>query len=88
LAQSGPPTSFRHGPAAAQTHGRQPTGSATEYRADGDLTRGCTAALGAVLEALGRPEDPGTHWQRQHDALEEGCRQLIAADERHSYNAR
>jgi hypothetical protein len=41
---------------------------------DGDLTAGCAAALGAVLEALGKkagPEDTRTKRQRDHDALEE-----------------
>jgi hypothetical protein len=49
---------------------------------DGDLTPACAAALGAVLDALGKPagpEDLRTKWQRRHDALEEGCRRLIAA---------
>jgi hypothetical protein len=48
---------------------------------DGDLTPGCAAALGAVLEALGKkvgPEDTRTRRQRYHDALEEACRRLIA----------
>ena len=47
----------------------------------GDLTPQCTAALGAVLDALGKragPEDLRTVWQRRHDALEEMCRRLIA----------
>jgi hypothetical protein len=51
-------------------------------RAEGDLTSGCAAALGAVLEALGKkvgPEDTRTSWQRRHDALEEACRRLIRA---------
>jgi hypothetical protein len=51
-------------------------------RAEGDLTAGCAAALGAVLEALGKkagPEDTRTRWQRRHDALEEACRRLIRA---------
>ncbi len=51
-------------------------------RAEGDLTPGCAAALGAVLEALGKkagPEDTRTRWQRRHDALEEACRRLIRA---------
>jgi hypothetical protein len=51
-------------------------------RADGDLTPGCAAALGAVLEALGKkagPEDTRNCWQRRHDALEEACRRLIRA---------
>jgi hypothetical protein len=49
---------------------------------DGDLTPGCAAALGAVLDALGKragPEDLRTKGQRHHDALEEACRRLIAA---------
>jgi len=48
----------------------------------GDLTPGCAAAVGAVLEALGKPagpEDLRTVTQRRHDALEEACRRLIAA---------
>ena len=48
----------------------------------GDLTAQCTAALSAVLDALGKkagPEDLRTVWQRRHDALEEACRRLIAA---------
>jgi hypothetical protein len=34
------------------------------------------------LEALGKPagpEDLRSKWQRQHDALEEACRRLLAA---------
>ena len=49
---------------------------------DGDLTPGCAAALGAVLEALGKkagPEDTRTKRQRHHDALEEACRRLVAS---------
>jgi len=49
---------------------------------DGDLTPGCAAALGAVLEALGKkagPEDTRTRRQRRHDALEEACRRLVAS---------
>ena len=51
-------------------------------RLDGDLTPGCSAALSAVLESLGKkagPEDTRTKRQRNHDALEEACRRLIAA---------
>ena len=51
-------------------------------RVTGDLTPGCTAALSAVLEALGKkagPEDVRTAAQRRHDALEEACRRLVAA---------
>lgn len=51
-------------------------------RVDGDLTPGCTAALSAVLEALGKkagPEDVRTATQRRHDALEEACRRLLAS---------
>ena len=49
---------------------------------NGNLTPQCTAALGAVLDALGKragPEDLRTVWQRRHDALEEMCRRLIAS---------
>jgi hypothetical protein len=49
---------------------------------NGDLTPQCAAALAAVLEALGKragPEDLRSKWQRDHDALEEACRRLIAA---------
>jgi Domain of unknown function (DUF222) len=48
----------------------------------GDLTPQCSAALSAVLEALGKragPEDLRSKAQRQHDALEEAMRRLIAA---------
>ena len=51
-------------------------------RLTGDLTAGCSAALDAVLEALGKragPEDLRTAPQRRHDALEEACRRLIAS---------
>src|ERR1035438_5379068 len=51
-------------------------------RVAGDLTPGCTAALSAVLESLGKkagPEDARTAAQRRHDALEEACRRLVAA---------
>jgi hypothetical protein len=49
---------------------------------NGDLTPQCSAALAAVLEALGKkagPEETRTRRQRAHDALEEACRKLIAA---------
>jgi hypothetical protein len=49
---------------------------------NGDLTPQCAAALAAVLEALGKragPEDLRSKWQRDHDALEEACRRLIAS---------
>lgn len=49
---------------------------------DGDLTPECTAALRAVLDALGTragPEDIRTPGQRDHDALEDMCRRLIAS---------
>ncbi len=49
---------------------------------EGDLTPQCTAALSAVLDALGRragPEDLRSPRQRRHDALEEACRRLLAA---------
>jgi hypothetical protein len=51
-------------------------------RLDGDLTSACTAALAAVIEALGQkagPEDTRTARQRHHDALEEACTRLIAS---------
>jgi uncharacterized protein DUF222 len=47
-----------------------------------DLTPQCAAALGAVLERLGKkagPEDTRTAAQRRHDALEDACRRLVAA---------
>jgi hypothetical protein len=43
----------------------------------GDLTARCSAALAAVLDALGKragPEDIRSPAQRRHDALEEACR--------------
>jgi uncharacterized protein DUF222 len=49
-------------------------------RLTGDLAPGCSAALSAVLEALGKragSEDLRTAVQRRHDALEEACRRLI-----------
>jgi hypothetical protein len=51
-------------------------------RLTGDLTAGCSAALSAVLEALGKragPEDIRSAAQRRHDALEEACRRLAAS---------
>jgi Domain of unknown function (DUF222)/HNH endonuclease len=51
-------------------------------RLAGDLTPQAAAALRAVLDALGKragPEDLRTRGQRDHDALEEACRRLIAA---------
>ena len=51
-------------------------------RVAGDLTPACSAALDAVLDALGKragPEDIRTHAQRRHDALEQACNRLIAA---------
>ena len=51
-------------------------------RLRGDLTPQCAAALAAVLEALGKragPEDLRSKWQRDHDALDEAMRRLIAA---------
>jgi hypothetical protein len=48
---------------------------------DGDLTPDCAAALRAVLDSLSAkagPEDTRTPGQRQHDALAEACRRLIA----------
>jgi hypothetical protein len=49
---------------------------------DGDLTPDCAAALRAVLDSLSAkagPEDIRTLGQREHDALAEACRRLIAA---------
>ncbi|HXF22407.1 MAG TPA: DUF222 domain-containing protein, partial [Streptosporangiaceae bacterium] len=49
---------------------------------EGELTPACAAALGAVLESLGKkagPEDVRTPVQRDHDALEEACRRLAGA---------
>jgi Domain of unknown function (DUF222)/HNH endonuclease len=51
-------------------------------RLDADLTPAATAALQAVLDSLGKragPEDIRTRAQRDHDALEEACRRLIAS---------
>jgi hypothetical protein len=51
-------------------------------RLDGDLTPPCAEALGAVLDSLGKkagPEDVRSRRQREHDALEEACRRLIAS---------
>ena len=51
-------------------------------RLTGDLTAGCSAALSAVLESLGKragQEDVRTAAQRRHDALAEARRRLIAA---------
>jgi hypothetical protein len=48
---------------------------------DADLTPPAAAAVKAVLDSLGRktgPEDDRTQPQRDHDALEEGCRRLVA----------
>ena len=48
----------------------------------GDLTPECSAAVTAVLQALGKkrgPEDDRTAAQRFHDALQEGCELLIRA---------
>ncbi len=52
-------------------------------RITGDLTPECTAAVQAVLEALGKkrgPEDDRSEPQRFHDALQEACELLIRAD--------
>jgi Domain of unknown function (DUF222)/HNH endonuclease len=49
---------------------------------DGDLTPQCTAAMQAVLDALGKrrgPEDLRTKGQRLHDALEDACRRLAGS---------
>lgn len=50
-------------------------------RLDAGLTPGCAAALQAVLDALWKkagPQDTRTQRQRDHDALEEACRRLVA----------
>jgi hypothetical protein len=52
-------------------------------RLTGDLTPECTAAVQAVLEALGKkrgPEDDRSEPQRFHDSLQEACELLIRAD--------
>jgi hypothetical protein len=49
---------------------------------DGNLTPHCTAAMQAVLDALGKrrgPEDLRTKGQRLHDALDDACRRLIGS---------
>src|SRR5271165_3007581 len=49
----------------------------------GDLTPECAAVVGTVLDALSAPagaEDTRTQAQRCHDALQEACRRLVAAD--------
>ncbi len=49
----------------------------------GNLAPSCAAAVSAVLESLGKragPEDLRSRWQRQHDALEEACRLLVASN--------
>ena len=49
---------------------------------DGNLTPECAAALRAVLDSLGKkagPEDDRTRAQREHDALEEALRRLLAS---------
>jgi Domain of unknown function (DUF222)/HNH endonuclease len=53
-------------------------------RLDADLTPQAAAALQAVLDSLGKrtgPEDIRTRAQRDHDALEEACRRLIASND-------
>jgi hypothetical protein len=52
-------------------------------RLAGDLTPACATALAAVLDALATktgPEDTRSLGQRRHDALEEACQRLIAAN--------
>jgi hypothetical protein len=52
-------------------------------RLAGDLTPACATALSAVLDALAAkagPEDTRSLGQRRHDALEEACQRLIAAN--------
>jgi Domain of unknown function (DUF222)/HNH endonuclease len=51
-------------------------------RLDADLTPDAAAALQAVLDSLGKPagpEDVRSRAQRDHDALAEACRRLIAS---------
>jgi hypothetical protein len=51
-------------------------------KVDGGLTAGCTAALQAVFDSLGKhlgPEDHRSIEQRQHDALAEALQRLIQA---------
>ncbi len=51
-------------------------------RLDADLTPDAAAALQAVLDSLGKragPEDIRSRAQRDHDALDEACRRLIAS---------
>ncbi len=51
-------------------------------RVTGDLSAWCAAALQQVLESLGKKmgaEDVRSIAQRQHDALEEACRRLLAS---------
>jgi hypothetical protein len=51
-------------------------------RVNGNLTPECTAAVQAMLEALGKkhgPEDARTEPQRFHDALQLACELLIRA---------
>ncbi|HEX6931767.1 MAG TPA: DUF222 domain-containing protein, partial [Streptosporangiaceae bacterium] len=51
-------------------------------RVTGDLSGRCAAALQQVLESLGKKmgaEDTRSIAQRQHDALEEACRRLLAS---------
>jgi hypothetical protein len=48
----------------------------------GDLTPECAAAVGAVIEALGKrqgPEDDRSEGQRFHDALQQACALLLRA---------
>ncbi len=52
-------------------------------RLHADLTPRAAAALQAVLDVLGKkagPEDTRSPVQRRHDALEEACRRLLAAE--------
>jgi hypothetical protein len=48
----------------------------------GDLTPECAAVITAVLDALSAPadaEDPRTHGQRYHDALQDAMKRLLAS---------
>ncbi|HXL87683.1 MAG TPA: hypothetical protein VN969_01655 [Streptosporangiaceae bacterium] len=59
-------------------------------RIDGDLTPGCTALLQAVLTAFGEKTGPGdlrTPHERNHDALEEALKRVLAGKRGKPYKA-
>jgi hypothetical protein len=79
-ARSGSPDEDRPGPDDRRLRLAATIGGAG--RLEADLTPQCTAALQAVLDALGKkagPEDHRTQEQRDHDALQEACRRLVAS---------